>query len=54
MPHDIESNFVEESTSDTKQCQFCDSFEIIDEKYVCTEYHEEVPANAYCDFFQIS
>lgn len=52
MSREIERDFVEESTSETKQCQFCDSFEIIDGVCICKEYQEEVPPAAYCDFFR--
>ena len=52
MSREIERDFVEESTSETKQCQFCDSYAVIDGAPVCQEYDEIVPPAAYCDFFR--
>jgi len=52
MSHEIEAEFVAESTSETQQCQHCTSFRVEDEQYFCTESKTVVPPNGHCNFFQ--
>ena len=51
MSHEIESNFVEESKNEARQCQFCKSCVEQDDTLYCQELGTEVPAIGYCDFF---
>ena len=52
MPHEIESNFVEDYWNEEKQCRHCDSSKVKDEINVCDDSKEAVPLNGHCDFFR--
>ncbi len=52
MSHDIEANFTKGYHNKERHCQYCDSFEIMEGKYICNESNEEVPPDAHCDFFR--
>lgn len=52
MSHEIEADFVEESSNDERQCQHCNSCVTGQDSCFCQELEREVPEIGYCDFFQ--
>lgn len=52
MSHDIESDYISESTNEERQCQVCNSYLIKNGRPFCKEAEVEVSEIGYCDFFK--